>query len=115
VALQATSSASRQKASTRAFQSSGTSWNLEPGAGDASGDGSAEAARQDRVEPVEMTSVGAAIRRGGRPCHARAGVRLRLQGLDGLLVGEGQSLPDELVHGAVRVRARGADQVKNAS
>ena len=34
-----------------------------------------------------------------------AGVDLRLEGLDGLLVGEGQRFGDELVHGAVGVRA----------
>ncbi len=38
-----------------------------------------------------------------------ARVDLRLKGLDGLLVGEGQRLLDDLVDGAVRVRARGVE------
>ena len=38
-----------------------------------------------------------------------ADVDLRLKGLDGLLVGEGQRLLDDLSHRAVRVRARRVD------
>src|ERR671915_222936 len=43
-----------------------------------------------------------------------ADVDLRLKGLDGLLVGEGQRLLDELTHRAVRVRARRVDPCEEA-
>jgi hypothetical protein len=64
---------SRQKASTRAFQSSGASWkadgflfhNLELGSWDQLGDGAAELRAAGRVEPAGEDERGRGDLRGG--------------------------------------------------
>ena len=52
----------------------------------------------------DRTSVGAAISARRSTVRARGRRRLALKGLNGLLVGEGQRLLDDLTHRAVRVR-----------
>ena len=71
---------------------------------------STDARRQDDVElagqdECRRGDLRKAIRRVVREAH----VNLRLKGLDGLLVGEGQRLLDELTYRAVCVRARRVD------
>ncbi len=71
---------------------------------------STEAWRQDDVELAgqderRRSDLRKAIRRVMRD----ADVDLRLKGLDGLLVGEGQRLLDDLFHRAIRMRARRVD------
>jgi hypothetical protein len=79
---------------------------LEARVRDSRGDRSTEARRQDDVE-----LAGQDQRRRGDPRKAifrvvrEADVDLRLKGLDGLLVGEGQRLLDDSFYRAVRVRA----------
>jgi hypothetical protein len=83
---------------------------LEERVRDLGGNGSTEARRQDDVElPGDDERWGGDAREAVGRVMRKAGVDLRLEGVDGLLVGEGQRLADDLAYGAVGVRARRVD------
>ena len=79
---------------------------LEARVRDSRGDRSTEARRQDEVElPGQDERRHGDLRKAIRRVVCEADVDSRLKGLDGLLVGKGQRLLDDLTYSAVRVRA----------